>query len=295
MKRITAFLFFFILSIFFISCTPKGNELQSDKNDGAVLSYDSHTPLSREEYYQYSFLNENEKNIYNRINESVQEFDRVIEISDISMPDENKMKIVECFIADNPQYFWVCDSYSLDNKGNICLLFSDGTVTDDRGYGDADINKIIQRQDELEKIVKNILSLIDPQASEQEKEKIIYNYIIENTEYNDDAAKAPFLNGNMSSAYNIYGVLVEKNGVCYGYTRAFQYLCNLVGINSNQVMGYAHIWNTVKIDGQWYQVDVTWSDFTSEQYKYFNLSPDIMYSYHKRNTDDLYRYLRVPQ
>ncbi len=71
------------------------------------------------------------------------------------------------------------------------------------------------------------------------------------------------------------------------YTEAFQYLCYCVGINANQVLGRAHVWNSVKIEGEWYQVDVTWDDPVLSNggsgdgnHDNFNLTSEQMYEVH---------------
>ena len=57
--------------------------------------------------------------------------------------------------------------------------------------------------------------------------------------------------------------------MCEGYAKAFQYIMNEVGIESAIVIGTGtnsknetenHDWNYVKLNGQWYAVDVTWDD-----------------------------------
>jgi hypothetical protein len=62
-------------------------------------------------------------------------------------------------------------------------------------------------------------------------------------------------------ANTIYGTLVKGKALCEGYAKSFSYLCNKVGIENMIVTGatdVAHMWNMVKIEGNWYHVDVTW-------------------------------------
>ena len=60
----------------------------------------------------------------------------------------------------------------------------------------------------------------------------------------------------------MYAALVKRNSVCEGYARAYSYLLRLCGIECTSCVSYAlnHSWNLVKIDGQFYHVDVTWDD-----------------------------------
>lgn len=61
-----------------------------------------------------------------------------------------------------------------------------------------------------------------------------------------------------------YGVLLEGKGVCDGYTYAAKLLLDAVGIENEVAMGKAdgedHVWNLVRVDGQYYHMDVTWDD-----------------------------------
>ena len=88
---------------------------------------------------------------------------------------------------------------------------------------------------------------------------------------------------------NPYGALINGNGICEGYTRSFQLLMDLAGIECISVYGNSdngveygeHAWNQVCFDGDWYIVDVTWDDPLSrgvlpEKYhhRYFNVTAD---------------------
>ena len=57
-----------------------------------------------------------------------------------------------------------------------------------------------------------------------------------------------------------YSALVMKRTVCAGYTKAFNYLCRICGIDALYVDGYLdgtpHAWSCIRLD-RWYYVDVT--------------------------------------
>lgn len=95
-------------------------------------------------------------------------------------------------------------------------------------------------------------------------------------------------------SYSEYGVFVNKTAVCEGYARAFDLCMRLLGIQDIIVTGTAdngqtsgsHAWNAVCLDGNWYQVDVTWDDpITSDgsdvvSYSYFNVTDSVMRKEH---------------
>lgn len=102
-----------------------------------------------------------------------------------------------------------------------------------------------------EKAAKEIISQLTPDMDDYEKLKFFHDYLVLNCE----------TDRNYAFADTIYGALVEKKALCEGYSKAFAYLCNLAGIENAIVTGetyVAHMWNIVKLGGNWYHVDVTW-------------------------------------
>lgn len=64
-----------------------------------------------------------------------------------------------------------------------------------------------------------------------------------------------------------YDVLVHGSAVCQGYAEAYMDLLTRAGVECIIVVSEEmnHCWNQVKIDGQWYHVDVTWDDPTPDR------------------------------
>ena len=70
-------------------------------------------------------------------------------------------------------------------------------------------------------------------------------------------------NGNQT----LEGALLEGVTVCAGYSKALCYILNKAGIECRYIAGdvndpksrnNAHAWNQVKINGKWYNTDLTW-------------------------------------
>ena len=76
-------------------------------------------------------------------------------------------------------------------------------------------------------------------------------------------------------AFTAYGALIGGSAVCEGYSRAMLLLAGYAGLPSVLIRGVsdgvAHMWNGIRIDGNWYHLDVTWCDSTKLIYNYFNL------------------------
>jgi uncharacterized protein YjdB len=92
-----------------------------------------------------------------------------------------------------------------------------------------------------------------------QKALLIHDRIAVHCEYDYERLN----NGTMPKiSYTTGGVLVYGTAVCQGYAEAYRYLLDLVGIESYICTSDAlfHAWNIVKLDGDYYYVDVTWDD-----------------------------------
>ena len=136
-----------------------------------------------------------------------------------------------------------------------------------------------------------------PDMSDMEKAKILHDWVIYNTIYDDEAAEASrndtWCNYSNQSSYNAAGPLLYGTGVCDGYTKAYMMLLNQAGIENQYIVGPVgswrygyegegedHAWNLVKIDGSWYHVDCTFDD-QGAGYEYFLVSDEFMRGDHR--------------
>ncbi|MGB4659047.1 MAG: transglutaminase domain-containing protein [Mobilitalea sp.] len=142
------------------------------------------------------------------------------------------------------------------------------------------------KEDEtLEEYASSILDLIiDETMSEVEQIKMVHDYIVLNTEYDE----ANLLTDTLpKSSFSAEGVLFKNIAVCQGYAEAFDLFMEVMGIDCEVVIGYSrtdgisHAWNIVSIGGRNYNVDTTWDDPVPDrkgkiQYNYF-LMPDSVF------------------
>ena len=110
-----------------------------------------------------------------------------------------------------------------------------------------------------------INSEIKSGMSEYDKELAIHDWIIARAEYDKETlSNAPDASPNPDNE-NPFGLLVGGVAICRGYTSTFQLFMDMLGIECITVDGTAretepHAWNMVRLDGEWYCVDVTWND-----------------------------------
>lgn len=224
-------------------------------------------------YPYYGLLNDNEKNLYKQIyanaNELMVEF---VPNMDISV--EEVKETFEAFYNDHPELFWINTNYSykytIDNRCVEVILNYNETAND------LERHKRIFNQ-----AIDKIINKANKYSSDYEKEKYVHDYLINTVTYDKNA----------SMHQSAYSAIVNKRSICAGYTRAFQYIMIQLKIPTYYCVGVAsvnHAWNIVKLDGEYYNVDLTWNDTKSDRYKYFNQTDKFFSSSHTRTGLSIY-------
>ncbi|MBQ7090455.1 MAG: hypothetical protein IJN82_04985 [Clostridia bacterium] len=93
--------------------------------------------------------------------------------------------------------------------------------------------------------------------SEEETARNLYDWLVRNVQYIEE------LNYNENDPHYIYDALVNGASNCDGMSNAYALLANLAGIECFNVSnvpdedGVGHTWNILRLNGEYYQVDVT--------------------------------------
>lgn len=145
-----------------------------------------------------------------------------------------------------------------------------------KAYKTGNLNELNDRQLTLyNKYIEVLNAITSPSKSDIENELAVHDYLVKNVEYVD----------NGDSSFNAYSALIKGTAVCIGYTECFKTFMDMLGIENATISGTAgnesHIWNVVKLDNEWYQIDVTWDDpvGSSSDYidhSYFNITAQDM-------------------
>lgn len=118
---------------------------------------------------------------------------------------------------------------------------------------------------ELKNIVK---SLIKEGMSDYDKVKAINDYIINRYEYDYSL-----------NSISVYTSLTTSEAVCQGYSMTAYKMFEYAGVKNRIVVGTArgtsHSWNLVRVDGKWYQIDITNNDSGNPD-KYFLVSDQFL-------------------
>lgn len=203
---------------------------------------------------------------------------------------EQVKKVLFAVEADCPELFWLTGdfNYGLSN-GTVSNFFPQ--IAQD--YQEVEVRKTAQKA--IQTGMVSYLEAIDKAKAQGQTdwqiEQMIHDMIILAIDY-------AYVSGTQTPedadyAHSIVGVFDETGAVCEGYAKAFQLLMNYAGVESIYAVGYGngggHAWNLVCLEGEWYNVDITWDDMGSSIYH-----DGVRYLYFNRNTAAFGNHVYMP-
>ncbi len=199
-------------------------------------------------YYAYSLLTEADRELYVELLTIIVNMKDDIKIS--SLDAEQIDRVFEYVLIDHPEIFYVNGYTTTKRTRNGVLeeiLFS--------GIYAMNQEQRAKKEILIAESVSTCLAGIDEGASDYEKIRYIYEYLVLHTEYDR----------TVEDNQNICSVFINGRSVCQGYAKATQYLLNKLGLFCTLVEGQVkdsepHVWNLVKMGDQYYYVDTTWGD-----------------------------------
>lgn len=127
----------------------------------------------------------------------------------------------------------------------------------------------------VNEIASNVVAQCNQETngSDYERALWLHDWLIDNMEYDNSLTWA-----SAESAFT------RGIGTCQSYTDAYAKLLNIAGITNSDIRDTAdgHTWNTVYLDGAWYQIDATWDDSVNNygdfdsSHVYFGLTDELM-------------------
>lgn len=200
-----------------------------------------------QEYY-FKQLTQEEQRAYRELLKGIRarEKEFYLTISD----DDSIDRSYHAVLKDHPEIFWVHNREKIYkttySDSNYC------TFTPGYTYTESEISEI---QAAMEQSYQEVCDLIPEDASDYEKVRIVYTYVIDHTQYQSG-----------TDDQSIAGVFWKKSAVCAGYAGAVQYLLEKLDIPCIYVDGSTkgstegHAWDIVKIGQEYYYVDATNGD-----------------------------------
>lgn len=234
--------------------TTSQNKPVSTTNDVVIMTDYNGRALSSSMYVYRNTLNSDQRYLYDTIKYAADRGKKSVTFKKGYKRDDINIAF-NSVISDNAYMVWLFN-YTYGKKQNnaynsISLVYDTATLKDMAGS--------VQLMDDY---LKPVLDKASKMSSDIDKVKYIHDWLIYSV--NDASAKKTDSHYHMA-----YSAIVEKKGVCSAYSSAFQYCMQKLGIVSTVVSGTtwdggAHMWNMVKVGGDWYELDVYWDDLITK-------------------------------
>lgn len=188
------------------------------------------------------------------VKDGLRKLEPEIGLYDCTIPMDRRQELYKEAINESPELFYVSAQYAATEKdGCIDTIYprylADGQST--ATLSEADILAISRQQDDLEEKIAEILAPVDEKWTDLEKALYLHDYLATYAQYD-----------LTYSIYDAYTILRTGRGVCQAYALAYELLMERAGVPCGTVSSrnLDHMWNIIRIDGDWYHVDVTWDD-----------------------------------
>ncbi|MDR1794468.1 MAG: hypothetical protein LBR25_03660 [Erysipelotrichaceae bacterium] len=117
---------------------------------------------------------------------------------------------------------------------------------------------------EMVAFAKEFADNMEEGITDRQKVRLIHDYLIKNAEYDNYAYNHIDDDSIYWHSSSPFAIIMEKKGMCLGYSKAFFVMARAAGIPVLTVTGIAngggHAWNLVYLEGEWYQIDLTFDD-----------------------------------
>lgn len=225
---------------------------------------------------------EREKIIFERLMNASLRFEKTADVSEFGISTIHKTgggdhkQIYNKFIKTYPFIFHIVEDGSLShnynpkNENELAKYIFDYKIH-------SDFETYFKK---FEAAFEDFYSRLREGMSDAEIAYVLHNALAEKTEYvevmHSDDTLGPVINGK---------------AICQGYSLAYRRLLLGLGINADYIFGptpqdpSGHMWNSIQLDGDWYNADLTWDDeqnaperaISHSKGKYFLTSDRVFY------------------
>lgn len=249
------------------------------------LSNESNYPVySGKNVYEYwkTTLSEDRQLVYDELKESFLQFKKDFSVHiDGNLSLDDFKEIYTAVLLDHPEMFWMY-SYSVTTKFFSNDINTSKKIKLEYSFNEEESKDIKKRiSPKYEAIINEAKKL----ESDYDKIKYVHDELIRlgvYTKYDAD---------NLVYFQSLISIFDTGETVCSGYSYGFKFIMDNLGIDciltrdvSNEDVSKNHIWNMVKLDGIWYNIDLTYDGNVDDEYiyyKYFLKDNEEFYKNHK--------------
>lgn len=225
---------------------------RSDLSDGEKL------------YPEYALIKQPDADIEEAFYQGLFEMQEEIDLTALgtSMTKQDVEAVMASIRFSHPELFYTASFYQVTMSGAGIVK----SVNPEYLYPREDV--LVMRET-YESELDAIVAGVELSWSDFDKALYLHDYFVRNYKYDHSF--------QIRDAYNFF---TQRTGVCQAYMLAMIAAGERVGlevlpVTSNEML---HAWNLVRVDGEWYHVDVTWDDAdglaSKVSYRYF-LQSDV--------------------
>jgi hypothetical protein len=244
----------------------------------------------------FNLLNDNQKKMYSAVAFCVKDLNSVVTVDNYSGDDIEKISndaktVMSAFFADHPEVFYLKLSYKISLSKSIL----NEKIRIDLTYTINDKAELDSKIDKIDGVINSYLANLE-NKSDFEKEVIVHDALALDTKYYNDTTD---ISQVPEQYHTIYGTFIEKQAVCDGFAKAMQIILSRIGIENLFVTGMIgevpHAWNMVKLDNEWYHLDLTSDKYIKETdgttktvvHTYFNVTDEFIQKSHTIDNKEL--------
>ena len=192
------------------------------------------------------------------VREQIESCEQWVDISDFNIPylsgNYNLNLVVTYIRYYMPEYFHIVNFQATQNG----VIYPQLYLTYDIRMDTPEEYTAIKEQFNT-KVDEMLSGIANASLSQAQTALIVHDRLIESVAYDMNVYEGTTV---PDDSYTMYGVFFNRIAVCDGYSKAYSYMLNMLGIQTMVVTSSAmqHAWNLVYIDGKPYYVDCTWDD-----------------------------------
>ena len=167
-----------------------------------------------------------------------------------------------------------------ESIGKVHELYDNTAVINAYKSESTDDDKNLNAEDAfvLDKAREVLKEVITDDMTDYEKEKAIYDWQVNWVNYQDQNLSP--VTAGQDKSHLPYGVLKYHDAICVGNATTFKLFMDMLNIPCQIIHSTAeseHAWNLVKLEDDWYHVDITFDNGTGGniEYTYFNVPDSI--------------------
>jgi len=235
---------------------------------------------------KFAWLNDKEKVLYDEFKEAALQYVDEFYTSLKNVDFEDANNVLKAVVLDHLEIFWIKNFSALEILGKI------GTNKSIKMNYYYTKEEAIQINEELKDKFNEIINNANTYQTDYDKIKYVHDYLIDNGTY------VKYEKGEEGEYQSFISIIRDGKTVCSGFSYAFKYIMDKLGIdciiiadiNTDEDENESHMWNIVKNEEKWYNVDITYDDEISEgdgeiSYMFFMKSNKMFYLYHEMQED----------